>query len=268
MRGDKGMSLTVTLESADSDLWPWPLVHDPADDRTKYMVKAVIPIPDDGAVAKIFHAVYRRSEGVTGRTWQETRASSPSSDVVQRVLDGATKVFDSPGTEEVVGERVRWRDVVESMGLTWHPGVNYRTVGLAGGGSWPSDLWGPAEGRLDDAQLASLVRVLRDMGGCSRAVACHPFWQCEPKEQVRWRFDVPDLPKVRRDPVNYYGTGPAETMAVDGSWFLLQDIDLCFTLLSGRRALIDAVLTDPSLEAIEVQPDHRVDRLADVVNRS
>ena len=62
------------------------------------------------------------------------------------------------------------------------------------------------------------------------------------------------------------GDGPAEVMAVDRSWFLLQDIDLPFTLLSAAESVLRQVVDDPVLEAVWASPLDRLDEDADQAN--
>ncbi len=85
-------------------------------------------------------------------------------------------------------------------------------------------------------------------------------------EHWRWMFDLGELLAVRHHRVNTFGQGPDSAMAVDGSWYLLQDIDLPFTLISASDSVIRKVLEEPVLEAVRASPDDRVDHKSDTIN--
>jgi hypothetical protein len=52
----------------------------------------------------------------------------------------------------------------------------------------------------------------------------------------------------------------------DRSWIVAPEIDFCWTYVAGDRAAIDAVLSDPDLEALEGQPDHGINFDSDTIN--
>lgn len=259
--------MTIRIERTDSDaLWEWDQAESPDDPNAKYRIRSAMPFP--GVVVKIFHGIYERPVVADdGQTWNNRKEDRPVRDpAVEKVLKGSTLVYSSAGSEDAIGRRVRWKELVQSLGLEWHPKVNARSITQANGGSWPAHLWGPEEGSLDTEQLRALVRVLLDAGVTREAVATHPLWRCEPMEAWRWSFELAELEAVREHPVNKYGDGPAEVMATDRSWFLHQDIDLPFTLLSASEDVVLRVLAAPVLEAVRASPADRVDYKADEVN--
>ena len=258
--------MTIRVEKATSDaLWPLRAAT-PHQAQVLSRVRSVIP--HVAGVAKVFHAIYERP-GVTnhGSTWNDERDSTLMKDpALSQTLQHATLAYSSPGAGEEVGRRVRWKKVVESAGLNWHPEVNANTVARAHNGSWPANLWGPEEGTLDEEQLRALLRILNDAGVATPAVAAHPCFRCEPIESWRWHFGMGEFLAVRNHPINAYGDGPDSVMAVDGSWYILQDIDLPFTLVSASETVIRAILEEPTLEAVRASPDDRVDFNADTIN--
>ena len=53
----------------------------------------------------------------------------------------------------------------------------------------------------------------------------------------------------------FNGPTPNLLWPADRAWFLASEIDFDSTLVGGSRALIDAIVSDPALEAAEVGPD-------------
>jgi hypothetical protein len=52
----------------------------------------------------------------------------------------------------------------------------------------------------------------------------------------------------------------------DRAWIVATEIDFCWTYVAGDRAAIDAVLSEPDLEALESQPDHGINFDSDTIN--
>jgi hypothetical protein len=52
----------------------------------------------------------------------------------------------------------------------------------------------------------------------------------------------------------------------DRSWIVATEIDFCGTDVAGDRATIDAVLSDPDLEALESQTDHGITFDSDTID--
>lgn len=66
----------------------------------------------------------------------------------------------------------------------------------------------------------------------------------------------------------HWGHGPTPNLLwpADRSWCLGTEIDFDSTLIGGDRGLIDAVLADPLLEALEVEPSTDLSSFGDSVN--
>ena len=250
--------MTIRVEKRDTAEPLWHAL--PREREGVVRVENCVPVHLDGIV-KIFHAL-RGAE----RTWD---VWDPA---LQRYLPGEGRREINvaallPPASNVPGQRVRWKEVVVTLGLKWHPEVNGQTLMNACGGVWPVNLDGGVEGRLDQEQLRALVRCISDARATPTAVASHPVFRCDPMEDWRFYFDLADIEAVRAHPILQYDHGPAEVMATDQTWFLLQDIDLQFSLLAAAYDVLDRVLSDPVIEGLRVTGDHRVDYRADTINR-
>ena len=260
--------MTIQIAKTESNvLWEPDRSETPGNPFARSRIQSVMPL-EPGSVVKIFHGIYERpGVAADGQTWDDCEEEGPArSPAVEKVLKGSTLVYFSAGSDDAVGRRVRWKELVHSLRMVWHAEVNVRSITRANGGSWPAHVWGPEEGNLDTEQLRALVRVLLEAGATRDAVATHPFWRCEPMERWRWSFDLAELEAVREHRVNKYADGPAEVMATDRSWYLRQDIDTAFTLLSASEDVMRRILAEPVLEAVRASPTDRVDYKADEVN--
>lgn len=221
-------------------------------------MRALLPgIP--GRVAVVFHALYERPGVAKGSaTWNSsTESSADAETATEAIVAGSTHVYSSPGSDDEIGRRIRWKALAESLGVPWSLDIGVDSIRDACGGSWPAHLWGPEQGSLDDEQLGVLAKLMTQAGATSTAIATHPFFRCDPMGNWRWTFNVQDILNVRQHPINTFGDGPSQVMAADGSWYLLQDIDHPYTLLLASDDVIREVLQHPVLETLEVPPTDR-----------
>lgn len=137
--------------------------------RLENLVPAVFP-----AYCKLFHPIYVDPE-VSGRStsWHQAESQGrPDLGVLAGLRAGGTLVRES-SDGRVKGERVRWRELAERYGLTFHSEIHADSLTKAFGGSWPRYLLGPDEGRLDDETCDALVSVLGPLTG---AVPCYFYY--------------------------------------------------------------------------------------------
>ena len=94
--------------------------------------------------------------------------------------------------------------------------------------------------------------------GCGLDTSCFVWvepYRMEPPQDSCWRGDLSDVPQVVHVPENYYGGGPHAVWATDGSWFVVSDVDLPYSIVSCSDGLCVRLLSDPVLEAVEVGGD-------------
>jgi hypothetical protein len=179
------------------------------------------------------------------------------------------------------GNSVRWADVASFTGRTVHPLVQWhRLVGakdsFGEGGVWPGS--SPLRGELDRADLATLVDALQ-----RHTTTQDDCWFCW---DVHGQADgtrvtighLPDL--LARGPLRsalfigdwdghpdtFLPEAPAIWWPQDRSWCVGSNIDIDSTVVGGAVSLIEAVLADPRLEALPVQPDDSLMHDGDRIN--
>lgn len=68
------------------------------------------------------------------------------------------------------------------------------------------------------------------------------------------------------DPTRFYAQSPNLFWPTDRAWCVATQIDFDSTLVAGTRALIDALLNEPTLDAWPIQPDDPVASDGDHLN--
>lgn len=215
--------------------------------------------------------------------------------VVPRGFEAYARVLHPlRATTERGEERWRWAEVARRTGRTMHPLVQWNALIGAPADAFNqgadfddgSHVAAPEPGRLSPEPLAALAmslvaatesddvtiavwegwgmnwglaaaarltlpeRSYRLLGGAS-AELTDPGW--------RARTELSDRPP-------FEGPMPQLIWPGDNAWCVASEIDFDSTLVGGSRALIEAVLANPVLEAYEVGPDDSLDMDGDLVN--
>jgi hypothetical protein len=204
------------------------------------------------AYAKVFHWLDAHYDNIDNPLSPEEQTAlhlpqcEPLRDLVERLRtnDGNT--------------RVRWKAVADVLGIPFEAGLSddwFRAKLETG--CWPRYIFGPDEGLLDQRELMALSTVLAE-GDASK--------QCF--------YRLPEMPFIGTDhPLLYEGSladvsmfptkpsfrNPEYWWPPNHEWCVCSDYDLAFTVVGGSSTAIRRVLDDAVLEAIEVQPDLRVD---------
>jgi hypothetical protein len=203
------------------------------------------------------------------------------------------------------GRLIRWAEVAAWSGRPLRADSQFHSIALPPadpGGPRPFDGQGPREGSLwtqDATVLAAIARgwtstpddcwfcVWDGFGWGGVSVSAVFTDDGEPPEFVEepTRDPVPaavrDGPRVRlpnREYLLYRGTAedvvisadlaghaPSLWWPADHAWCVATDVDLPWTYVGGPRGLIDAILTDPRIEALPASPGDPVSRVEDWV---
>lgn len=128
---------------------------------------------------------------------------------------------------------------------------------------WPRRLFGPAEGTLDPDHALRVAAILhnRTPGPCN--FTYFPVAYNDMDNPFSLRAALIEMPAILDLDV---WTTPEYWWPEDKTWCVCTDYDLEFTLVGGDDQLIDAIVGDDLMEAIEVRPEHRVDKYADSLN--
>jgi hypothetical protein len=157
--------------------------------------------------------------------------------------------------------RVRWKSVAKALDVPFVSGISDEWFRKhLEPGCWPRFIWGPGEGYLEPEEYAELARIFSEG---NRSPTCF--------------FRLPKIPFIAIDvPLLYQGTiDEAAHIPVEGNWntaeywwpgdrqwCVCSDYDLSFTIVGGARSAIARILKSPSIEAIEVFPETRIDYLS------
>ncbi|MER8041505.1 hypothetical protein [Streptomyces sp. NPDC094032] len=153
--------------------------------------------------------------------------------------------------------RLRWREVLAGAGRSlaeWPLTPSYLLFqGIEG----RDEHEGPSDGEIDRECLARLVTLLARHGADGPDTPCYAAQA--PIEELGTPLparagrlaDAPAHHAHCWDPdTDGRCQFPATWWAVDGSWFVLTDWDLCATEVFGSAELIAALLADEELEAV------------------
>jgi hypothetical protein len=157
-----------------------------------------------------------------------------------------------------VGTRVRWKAVAEALAISFQPGLldDWFRAKLEPG-CWPRYIYGPDEGMLNPLEVSALSKSL---GAGDASVRC--FYRLPEmafiatNHPLLYEGSLADLTAFSAEPS--FRT-PEYWWPPNHEWCVCSDYDLAFTIVGGSSATIGRILGDPVLEAIEVQPNLRVD---------
>lgn len=164
--------------------------------------------------------------------------------------------------------RLWWSELATRYGLQLVAELNHESWHCVFPDGQPVWLLFPTEGDLEPDLLVVLVDHLDDHTGLQEA--CHfYYWVLKTTDYAADHVFEGPLASVLTEPARWSMRGsPSAWWARSRTWCVVSDFDLVFTVVAGPRALIDALLDDARLETVEVEPDTRIDRWADQINRS
>ena len=181
---------------------------------------------------------------------------------------------------------VRWSTVASWTGRTVHPQMQIeRIAGLSEDILYKDPPWGslPQHGSIPQRECRTLVKVLREFTSTpGRCFFC--LWEGYGnidtrlyKASARVRAPGRDY-LLFRGPLDavmsflderkvlFWRDSPNIWWPEDRAWCVATDIDLFDTYVGGSRECIEAVLSNPDLEALPTTIDARVDLHGDTIN--
>jgi len=167
-----------------------------------------------------------------------------------------------------------WAEMAARAGVPYGPEI---TSGRIRGTPEPdvSDsrwLWAPDEGDIDSVSRGALAELLsaRSASDAFFAFGIPASLQGLPVPLV-FRSRVAEIEQVRSaaGQLGEHGTtdgpmtGPELWWPEDHAWLVVTDLDADSTIVAAGSDIADAILADPTLEALAVSPDTRLDPWAD-----
>ncbi|MFJ7219345.1 hypothetical protein [Amycolatopsis sp. NPDC098790] len=220
--------------------------------------------------AWVLNAMYEHERGPTGSTYHELRqARLAEGSVEPLVVAGidleATTVTTGGGLgrAEHPGpgwRRLRWAELAERTGDPVVPD------GLLPGhqcfpsvkkdGSWPLGIAPPTEGSLDRETWTRLIDVLAEHSPAGPDTPCFAYYCPATSGFLDLENLVVHAGRLGDAGILYdnpeVGFSPSNLWAADRSWCLGTDYDLWGTKVAGPPDLIEALLSDPELEAVRL----------------
>ncbi len=239
-----------------------------AGTREGATVSSCIP-PLFAAYAKILHPMYE-DPAITDRklTWDEEEKRHllrPETDL-QAILQRATLAYGAPDPD-ADPQPVSWALLAKRYGLQYTPTIDVSSFTRCfTGDSWPRYLSGPAEGYLPDAERDALAAILdQELKGAD----CYfHFWLMATtaiESDLLYRGPLREV-ALFPDGIEAVRLTPTHWFPPDRSWLVYSDYDATYTLVGGPVRLIELLLQDNRLEALQVSADTPIGYRADAAN--
>jgi hypothetical protein len=162
-------------------------------------------------------------------------------------------------------ERIRWKTLAQLLGVPFDPEICHEwfRASMEDPLCWPRFLTGPADGNLNAKEFDEAISVLRDVSGGQDCFFQFAKWPLITKDKpLIYRGALDELAALLSEKA--YQFTPEYWWPVDRSWCLCSEYDLKFTIVGGSKDLISAVLNNATLEALEVNPQTRIDDSAPI----
>jgi len=189
---------------------------------------------------------------------QENRQKNGEGDLFQQ-YQKKLKEF-KPGDLKVV----TWKNIASKFGLIFHDEINtrafsekFKKIG------WPKNISFPKEGRLPRILLIELLAILKKENAGNVV-----FIYQSPPNSIMKIDKYHDLVRCTFEEVLKYFEDDfiGYLYPEDKSWIVYTGTDLHFTIIGGKKKLIDAIVNS-HLEAVECESTTRVDNDSDKLNR-
>ena len=235
-------------------------------------------------------------EDVSDATWVEESLSDFEN--LRSLLPGGfeayARVFHPAYLEDREGQPVRWSTVASWTGRTVHPLMQFeRVAGLSEDSMYPDPPWGshPELGSIPESECRTLLNVFKGFtstpGNCffclwdgysvvSFGSGYSFIDNCKyntnsrvrgpGREYVLFRGPLHSIMAFLEEDEPFWGQSPNIWWPEDRAWCVATDIDLFDTYVGGSQECIEAVLSNPSLEALPTNLDAILHIGGDTIN--
>ncbi|MFJ4188447.1 hypothetical protein [Kitasatospora sp. NPDC089509] len=224
------------------------------------------PLPD---AAWVLNAMYEHERGPVDISYHEHRQALLAAGRIEPLsvagldLEVGIATGGGLGRAEHPGpgwRRLRWAELARRTGdpvvPEGRPPARHCFPSARKDGSWPLHLDPPTEGSLDRETWNRLVRVLTAYSPDGPDTRCLAYYNPLMLRGADFENLHVRAGHLRDAEALYDNTdadfSPSNLWAEDRSWVLCTDYDLWGTKVAGPPALIEALLTDPELEALRL----------------
>ncbi len=230
------------------------------------------------------------SEDVSQGRWIEESLSGWGAvhSLAPKGLPAYARVFHPAYLDEAREQSVRWSTVAAWTGRTVHPQMQFERIANLSEeihDMYKDPPWGllPQHGSIPQAECRTLMNVLREFTATpDRCFFC--LWEgygnidtrlykasarvrAPGRDYLLFRGPLDAVMSFLEDRViPFWGYSPNIWWPEDHGWCVATDIDLFDTYIGGSRECIEAILSNPELEALPSTLDARVDLDGDSIN--
>jgi hypothetical protein len=227
------------------------------------------------------------SEAVSPARWVEESLEKFGnlSSMLPAGFSAYARVFHPAYLADSGEQPVRWSTVASWTGRTVHPRTQFEYIANLGADfSYPDPPWGhhPSVGSIPEAECRTLVNVLREFtstpGQCwfclwegygyldSRLYKPGSRVKAPGRDYLLFRGSLDSVMSFIIGEFPFWGDSPNIWWPEDRTWCVATDIDLADTYVAGSRECIEAVLTNPYLEALLATRDAPLGMDKDTIN--
>ena len=207
------------------------------------------------------------SEDVSEARWVEDRLSAFGTlrSLLPEGFAAYARIFHPAYLNRDEERPVRWSTVAEWTGRTVQPLMQFERI--AGLSEDPHDMykdppWGslPKDGSIPERECRTLAEVLRSL--TSTPDSC---FFCL-RDYLLFRGPIDAIMAFLAGDWPFWGHSPNIWWPEDRAWCVATDIDLYDTYVGGSVECIEAIMSNPDLEALPTTIDARLDLHGDTIN--
>ena len=229
------------------------------------------------------------SEDVSEARWVEERLSAFGTlrSLLPEGFAAYARIFHPAYLNKDEERPVRWSTVASCTGRTVHPLMQFERI--AGLSEDPHDMykdppWGshPQIGSIPEAECRTLVEALRSFtstpANCffclwegygnidTRLYKASSRVRAPGRDYLLFRGPIDAIMAFLAGDWPFWGHSPNIWWPEDRAWCVATDIDLYDTYVGGSVECIEAIMSNPDLEAIPTTIDARLDLHGDTIN--
>jgi hypothetical protein len=191
----------------------------------------------------ILHAIFETDDLPDGLTHEDIRRIEGTD---------APQASGRARWPELRWSRIQWQDLAARLNVDLFTSA-YPSLAWFPYESWPIRIDGPEEGSLGDDEFDALLSHLAAQTSGGMAAHCFAFYAAlaagDFEDPVVYACQLGELQELCEE---HDSLTPNNLWAADRSWFVYTDYDSCGTKVSGSGELIESIIRDPEVEAMNI----------------